>query len=92
MIVKVEAWANRNGTSRSEAFRRLVEIGLTVPTGRKPKRGDAGAHAVDAAAAEKAAGKRIDRLLRASDESKDTKAQRKRHLTKIPKDLRRKVG
>jgi hypothetical protein len=28
MIAEVEAWAAANATTRSEAFRRLVEIGL----------------------------------------------------------------
>ncbi|WP_249167159.1 hypothetical protein [Bradyrhizobium sp. JYMT SZCCT0428] len=39
LIAAVEAWAETNKTSRSDAFRRLVELGLTVkaksrPTGR----------------------------------------------------------
>ncbi|WLB40523.1 ribbon-helix-helix protein, CopG family [Bradyrhizobium diazoefficiens] len=28
MIAEIEAWADRNDVSRSEAIRRLVEIGL----------------------------------------------------------------
>jgi hypothetical protein len=28
MITEIEAWADRNDASRSEAIRRLVEIGL----------------------------------------------------------------
>jgi hypothetical protein len=30
LIVQVEAWATANDTSRSEAIRRLVELGLKV--------------------------------------------------------------
>jgi hypothetical protein len=30
LIAEVEAWASANDTSRSEAFRRLVELGLKV--------------------------------------------------------------
>jgi hypothetical protein len=30
LIHQVEAWATANGTSRSDAFRRLVELGLKV--------------------------------------------------------------
>ena len=30
MIVQVEAWATANETSRSEAIRRLVELGLRI--------------------------------------------------------------
>jgi hypothetical protein len=30
LIAEVEAWAVANGTSRSDAFRRLVELGLRV--------------------------------------------------------------
>jgi hypothetical protein len=30
LIAAVEAWAAANDTSRSDAFRRLVEIGLKV--------------------------------------------------------------
>jgi hypothetical protein len=28
LIAEVEAWAAANGTSRSDAFRRMVELGL----------------------------------------------------------------
>jgi hypothetical protein len=30
LIAEVEAWAEANDTSRSDAFRRLVELGLKV--------------------------------------------------------------
>jgi hypothetical protein len=32
LIVQVEAWAAANDTSRSDAFRRLVELGLKAKT------------------------------------------------------------
>jgi hypothetical protein len=36
LIAEVEAWATANDTTRSEAFRRLVELGLKVTTPAKP--------------------------------------------------------
>jgi hypothetical protein len=36
LIHQVEAWAETNQTTRSDAFRRLVELGLTVKTPARP--------------------------------------------------------
>jgi hypothetical protein len=36
LIAEVEAWATANDTSRSDAFRRLVELGLTMKTPARP--------------------------------------------------------
>jgi hypothetical protein len=55
LIAEVEAWAAANDTTRSEAIRRLVEIGLTKstrakPTGRRPSAAliaDLAAEAID---------------------------------------------
>jgi hypothetical protein len=80
LITQVEAWAAANNASRSEAFRTLVELGLTV--GAKPKQ----APVPRAARAKELASKAIDSLtVEAPD---DEKASRKRRLIKGPEEFR----
>jgi hypothetical protein len=72
--------ATANGTVRSEAIRRLVELGLTV--GPKPKQPPV----PRAARAKELASKAIDSLtVEAPD---DEKASRKRRLIKGPEEFR----
>ena len=82
---RVDAWASRNGVSRSEAIRRLVEIGLAnTPKTRRPGLRKGAARASDMAAEElelladqsatdeqRLSGKR--RLLRGPNEFRDVR-------------------
>jgi hypothetical protein len=79
LIAEVEAWAAANDTTRSEAFRRLVELGLTVKTKSAPSEHQRAALA-DLAA------KTIDSLTVAAPD--DEKANRKRRLLKGPEEFR----
>jgi len=79
MINQVEAWATSHGLGRSEAIRRLVELGLTVKTKSAPSERQRAALA-DLAA------KAIDSLTIAAPD--DEKASRKRRLLKGPEEFR----
>ena len=79
LIAEVEAWATANETGRSEAIRRLVELGLTVKTKSAPSERQRAALA-DLAA------KAIDSLTIAAPD--DEKASRKRRLLKGPEEFR----
>jgi hypothetical protein len=81
LIDSVEAWASANSASRSEAVRRLIEIGLTV--GGKPKH----TTAATADRAKELASKAIDSLT-AGAANNDEKASRKRRLIKGPEEFR----
>jgi hypothetical protein len=73
-------WAAANGAVRSEAIRRLVELGLTLSA--KPKQ----APAERADRAKELASKAIDTLtVGATDD--DAKANRKRRLIKGPEEF-----
>jgi Arc/MetJ-type ribon-helix-helix transcriptional regulator len=87
LIAQIEAWAAANDTSRSEAFRTLVELGLdtikppaqtTAKTADKAKElaGDAINHMADkfASADEKASRKR--RLISGPEEFRDVRVDR----------------
>jgi hypothetical protein len=79
VIAAIDAWAASDGASRSEAIRRLVELGLAVkpkPTSR-PR----------AARAAELAGKVIDGLTPAGADVEE-KATRKRRLLKGPEEFR----
>ena len=81
LIDEIDAWAGANDTSRSEAIRRLTELGLTT---RAKVR-----HASTARAerAKDLASKTIDNLTAASPESGE-KARRKGNLIKGPEEFR----
>jgi hypothetical protein len=81
LIAEVEAWAKTTGTSRSAAFRRLVEIGLVhgKPFGRRS------AKSVDRA--KQLAAKAIDRLVDPAALTEEA-ANRKRRLLKGPAEFR----
>jgi len=83
LIAKVEAWAAANNTSRSDAFRQLVELGLARSKSAEPK-------PISAKSAERArqlAAKTIDGLVDAPA-SAEQMANRKRHLLKGPEEFR----
>ena len=80
LIARVEAWAAANNASRSEAFRTLVELGLTV--GAKPKQ----APVPRAARAKELASKAIDSLTAGAPDNDET-AGRKRRLIKGPEEF-----
>jgi len=69
LISEVEAWAVANDTSRSEAIRRLVELGLTLKTRSVPSERQRAALAAKA----------IDSLTGGAPDN-DEKASRKRRL------------
>jgi len=81
LIVEVEAWASANDTSRSEAFRRLVELGLkATPKARPIER--ALAHAAELAA------KASDKIREIPASPSEEYAQRRRKHTKGPGEFR----
>jgi hypothetical protein len=81
LIAEVEAWAAANDTSRSDAFRRLVEIGLgSVKVARAQKR-------IDSPTARDLAAAQIDRLADSGAPAEE-QASRKRHLLKGPEEFR----
>jgi Arc/MetJ-type ribon-helix-helix transcriptional regulator len=80
LINQVEAWATSRGLGRSEAIRRLVELGLTVKTKSAPSERQRAALA-------DLASKAIDSLTVGTAES-DVKASRKRRLLKGPEEFR----
>jgi hypothetical protein len=80
LIAEVEAWAAANDTTRSEAIRRLVELGLAVRMKRKQ---------VPAGRADRSkelASNAIDKLAVEAPEAE--KAIRKRRLLKGPEEFR----
>jgi hypothetical protein len=81
LIAEVEAWATTNDVTRSEAIRRLVELGLTARA--KSKQGSA----ARAERAKELASKTIDNLTAATPESGE-KSRRKGNLIKGPEEFR----
>jgi len=82
LVDQVEAWAARNDATRSEAIRRLVEMGLAT-TGPAPKRSNKRA----ALKAAELAGTMIDWLGDKSARPEE-QAKRKRRLVKGPSEFR----
>jgi hypothetical protein len=81
VVAAVEAWAGKRQTTRSDAIRRLVEIGLgSVKVARAQKRSDSPT-ARDLAAVQ------IDRLADSGAPAEE-QASRKRHLLKGPEEFR----
>jgi hypothetical protein len=81
LIAEVKAWAAANDTTRSDAFRRLVELGLTVKTKDRPK----GEHPRQRA--REIAGNAIDKMTDAAANPND-QASRKQQLIKGPDEFR----
>ena len=82
LIAEVEAWATANDTTRSEAFRRLVELGLTVKAKDRPK----GEHPRQRA--REMAGNAIDKMTDTTASPND-QAGRKRRLIKGPDEFQK---
>ncbi len=82
LIAQVEAWAAANDTSRSDAFRRLVELGLTIKTTTKPVRRPG-----RRLRAQELATKTIEKMIDPSAPPEE-RAQRRRRLTKGPTEFR----
>jgi hypothetical protein len=87
MIDHVEKWAANNKLGRSEAIRRLVELGLAVKGEVKPSTAVRHARRGKADHASSMAGSAIDKL---SDQSATTEeqAKRKRRLVRGPSEFR----
>jgi hypothetical protein len=81
LIDSVAAWASVNSASRSEAIRRLVELGLTVRTPAKPV-GKPGRRS----RAQELATKAIEKMIDPSAPPEE-RAQRRRRLTKGPTEF-----
>jgi hypothetical protein len=80
-IGAVLAWAKRHEVSRSEAVRRLVELGLTVKTKAKQP------SAARAVRAKELATKTIEKIIDPTAPPEE-RAQRRRRLTKGPSEFR----
>ena len=77
----VDEWALRNETTRSDAIRQLVELGLTIkPKAKQPSRASAGR-------AKELAKTAIDKMTDATARP-DERAQRRHQLTKGPAEFR----
>jgi hypothetical protein len=81
LIAEVEAWAVANNTSRSDAFRQLVELGLARTKSVRP------ISAKSAKRARQIAAKTIDGLVDAAAPAEES-ANRKRRLLKGPEEFR----
>jgi hypothetical protein len=82
LLDEIEAWSAKNGTSsRSEAIRRLVELGLTGKTkGKQPS-------AARAHRAKELATNAIEKIMDPAAPPAE-RAQRRRRLTKGPSEFR----
>ena len=81
LIAEVEAWATANGTSRSEAIRRLVELGLTVKMSAKQP------SSLKSARAKELATKTIEKIIDPTAQPEE-RTQRRQRLTKGPAEFR----
>jgi Arc/MetJ-type ribon-helix-helix transcriptional regulator len=82
LTAAIDNWAAHNGaTSRSEAIRRLVELGLAVSQPLQRRSLEAASKALDLAS------QQIDKLIDPSTSDEDRKT-RKRRLLKGPKEFR----
>jgi hypothetical protein len=87
LIAAVDSWAAANGAIRSEAIRRLVEIGLTVKTKGRLKGEEPKQRQEPKQRARDMAGNTIDRMTDTTA-SPDDQASRKRRLLKGPEEFR----
>jgi hypothetical protein len=81
LIANADAWARANGTGRSEAIRRLLELGLSVKTTTKQP------SAARALRAKQLAAQAIDKMVDPTLHPEE-RAQRRRRLTKGPEEFR----
>jgi hypothetical protein len=82
LIAEVEAWATANDTTRSAAFRSLVELGLTVKAPAKPVSKPA-----RASRARELAVEAIDKMADPAA-STEEREERRHRLTKGPPEFR----
>lgn len=87
LMADIQAWATPDHLTRSEAIRRLVELGLTVKGEAKPSTAAHHARRGNADQASTMAGNAIDKL---SDQSATTEeqAKRKHKLIRGPSEFR----
>ena len=77
----LDSWAKKHDVSRSEAIRRLVELGLTLKAKTKEP------SAAGANRAKELATKAVEKIIDPSVPSEE-RAQRRRQLTKGPSEFR----
>ena len=80
-VASLDAWAVANDVSRSEAIRRLVELGLTVKMSAKQP------SSLKAARAKELATKTIEKIIDPSAPPEE-RTQRRQRLTKGPLEFR----
>jgi hypothetical protein len=81
LLVEIKKWSGHQAASRSEAIRRLVELGLTVKTSAKQP------SSLKAARAKELAAKTIEKIIDPSAPPEE-RAQRRQRLTKGPLEFR----
>ena len=81
LTASVDKWSEDHETNRSEAIRRLVELGLTIRTKAKQP------SPLRAARAKELATKAIEKIID-RQAAPEEQAQRTRHLTKGPLEFR----
>ena len=82
-MTQIMNWASANGATRSEAIRRLVELGLTVKAPTKPI-----SKAGRLLRAQELAAEAIDKIGDPAAHPEE-RAQRRRRLTKGPEEFRK---
>jgi Arc/MetJ-type ribon-helix-helix transcriptional regulator len=85
-IATVDQWAVDNGTTRSEAIRRLVELGLKAKTKERPKSEDTKQRQETKQRARVLAGAVVDEMAD-TRASADDQASRRRRLIKGPEEF-----
>jgi hypothetical protein len=83
LIDQVEQWSASNSVTRSEAVRRLVELGLKAKTAGKPVAKPGGRRL----RAQELAAQAIDKMIDPSAPAEE-RDQRRRRLTKGPEEFR----
>ena len=82
LMAEIAKWAEKNETTRSDAIRRLVELGLTVKTPARPT-----SRPARILRAQELAAKVIDKIADPAARP-DERAERQRRLTKGPEEFR----
>ena len=86
IVAAVDQWAAKNETTRSDAIKRLVELGLTVNAKGRARSEDTQQREDTKLRAREMAGSEIDKIADASV-SPDDQASRKRRLVKGPEEF-----
>jgi ribbon-helix-helix CopG family protein len=82
LMAEIAKWAEKNETNRSEAIRRLVELGLTVKAKARPANSPS-----RMLRAQELAWKTVEKLVDPAAPPEE-RAERKRRLTKGPEEFR----